>query len=104
MEPSHASIYMSAAMLDEGRSRYVEWTRLTTRVREVLGATEDQLLKAWRPDKAGVVREHKDAPRLVTNVPTDVLVHHALRRRRPKTINGSPWCSLRSVTRRRISA
>ena len=68
-------------MLDESRLRYVEWARLTTRDQEVLGATEDQLLKAWRPDKAGVVREHKDAPRLEANVATDLLVHHALRRR-----------------------
>ena len=81
LEPSHASINLFAAMLDESRLRYVEWARLTTRDQEVLGATEDQLLKAWRPDKAGVVREHKDAPRLEANVATDLLVHHALRRR-----------------------
>ncbi|CAE7821922.1 unnamed protein product, partial [Symbiodinium necroappetens] len=81
LEPSHASINLFAAMLDEGRLRYVEWARLTTRDQEVLGATEDQLLKAWRPDKAGIVREHKDTPRLEANVATDLLVHHALRRR-----------------------
>ncbi|CAE7627808.1 unnamed protein product, partial [Symbiodinium necroappetens] len=81
LEPSHASINLFAAMLDEGRLRYVEWAKLTTRDQEVLGATEDQLLKAWRPDKAGIVREHKDTPRLEANVATDLLVHHALRRR-----------------------
>ena len=81
LEPSHASINLFAAMLDEGRLRYVEWARLTTRDQEVLGASEDNLLKAWKPDKSGVVREHKDAPRLEANVATDLLVHHALRRR-----------------------
>ena len=81
LEPSHASINLFAAMLDEGRLRYVEWARLTTRDQEVMGASEDNLLKAWKPDKSGVVREHKDAPRLEANVATDLLVHHALRRR-----------------------
>ncbi|CAE7670291.1 unnamed protein product [Symbiodinium sp. CCMP2592] len=81
LEPSHASINLFAAMLDEGRLRYIEWSRLTTRDQEVVGASEDNLLKAWKPDKSGVVREHKDAPRLEANVATDLMVHHALRRR-----------------------
>ena len=81
LEPSHASINLFAAMLDEGRLRYVEWARLTTRDQEVMGASQDHLLKAWKPDKSGVVREQKDAPRREANVATDLLVHHALRRR-----------------------
>ncbi|CAE7249545.1 unnamed protein product [Symbiodinium sp. CCMP2592] len=81
LEPSHASINLFAAMLDKGRLRYIEWSRLTTRDQEVVGASEDDLLKAWKPDKSGVVREHKDTPRLEANVATDLMVHHALRRR-----------------------
>ena len=39
-EPSHASINLFVAMLDEGRLGYVEWARLTTRDQEVMGASE----------------------------------------------------------------
>ena len=81
LEPSHAAINIFAQMLDENRLRYVEWHKLTTRTQEVNSTTEDPMLKAWKPDKNGVVREVMAPNHLRATVASELDVHNALRRR-----------------------
>ena len=50
LEPSHSSINHVAQFVDEGRLRYIEWSKCTTRSQVVNNLKEDQVLKVWKPD------------------------------------------------------
>ena len=62
MDPSHQLINNIAQCLDDGRLRYIDWSRCTTRAAEVNNVKEDSTLKIWKADSSGNIRhsEKKD--------------------------------------------
>ena len=50
MEPSHQLINFIAQCLDDGRVRYIDWSRCTTRAAEVNNLKETESLKVWKAD------------------------------------------------------
>ena len=81
LEPSCAAIQIFAGMREDGRLRYVEWCKLTTRAQEVNSTSEDSALKSWKPDKQGIVREVAGGSDLKAATATDLDIQNALRRR-----------------------
>ena len=80
LEPSHSLINHVAQFVEEGRLRYIEWSRCTTRTQEVNNLKEDQFLKVWKPDSSGVKAVDKGED-IRASISTDLEVHNALRRR-----------------------
>lgn len=81
LEPSHSLINHVAQFVEEGRLRYIEWSRCTTRTQEVNNLKEDQFLKVWKPDASGVIKAVDKGVDMRVAVSTDLEVHNALRRR-----------------------
>ena len=81
MEPSHSLINHVAQFVEEGRLRYIEWSRCTTRTQEVNNLKEDQFLKVWKPDSSGVIKAVDKGEDIRASISTDLEVHNALRRR-----------------------
>lgn len=81
LEPSHSLINHVSQFVEEGRLRYIEWSKCTTRSQEVNNLKEDQVLKVWKPDANGVVKAVEKGSDLKASVSTDLEVHNALRRR-----------------------
>ena len=81
LEPSHSLINHVAQFVEEGRLRYIEWSKCTTRTQEVNNLKEDQFLKIWKPDANGVIKAVEKGVDMRAIVSTDLEVHNALRRR-----------------------
>jgi hypothetical protein len=81
LEPSHSLINHVAQFVEEGRLRYIEWSKCTTRTQEVNNLKEDNFLKVWKPDASGVIKAVDKASDIRAAVSTDLEVHNALRRR-----------------------
>eukprot|EP00435_Cladocopium_sp_Y103_P001953 s3084_g1.t1 len=81
LEPSHSLINHVAQFVEEGRLRYLEWSKCTTRTQEVNNLKEDQFLKVWKPDSSGVIKAVDKGLDVRAAVSTDLEVHNALRRR-----------------------
>jgi hypothetical protein len=81
LEPSHSLINHVAQFVEEGRLRYIEWSRCTTRTQEVNNLKEDQFLKVWKPDSSGVIKAVDKGEDIRASISTDLEVHNALRRR-----------------------
>ena len=81
LKPSHSLINHVAQFVEEGRLRYIEWSRCTTRTQEVNNLKEDQFLKVWKPDSSGVKKAVEKGLDVRAAVSTDLEVHNALRRR-----------------------
>lgn len=67
--------------MEDGRVRYIEWSKCTTRAQEVNNAKEDQELKVWRTDSSGNIRAASKDPGMKALLDTELDVHNALRRR-----------------------
>eukprot|EP00435_Cladocopium_sp_Y103_P014634 s3000_g3.t1 len=81
LEPSHALINCLAQCLDDGRLRYVEWSKCTSRAAELNNMKEQASLKMWRADSAGVIKQSDVDSPLKCDVSTDLEVLNALKRR-----------------------
>eukprot|EP00435_Cladocopium_sp_Y103_P072170 s444_g39.t1 len=81
LEPSHSLINHVAQFVEEGRLRYIDWSKCTTRTQEVNNLKEDQFLKVWKPDASGVIKAVDKGLDVRAAVSTDLEVHNALRRR-----------------------
>ena len=81
LEPSHSLINHVAQFVEEGRLKYIEWSRCTTRNQEVNNLKEDQFLKVWKPDSSGVIKAVDKVSDVRAAISTDLEVHNALRRR-----------------------
>ena len=81
LEPSHSLINHVVQFVEEGRLRYIEWSKCTTRNQEVNNLKEDQFLKVWKPDSNGVIKAVEKGLDVRAAISTDLEVHNALRRR-----------------------
>ena len=81
MDPSHQLINNIAQCLDDGRLRYIEWARCTTRASEVNNLKEDANLKVWKADSSGNIKQAEKTETLKCDVGTDLEVLNALKRR-----------------------
>ncbi|CAJ1357297.1 unnamed protein product, partial [Effrenium voratum] len=81
LEPSHALLNAVNQSVEDGRWRYFEWSKCTTRVQEIQGLTEANQFKSWKPDKNGVIHEVSQEPALKAELATELDLQNALRRR-----------------------
>eukprot|EP00435_Cladocopium_sp_Y103_P026878 s2040_g6.t1 len=81
LEPSHALINSLAQCLDDGRLRYVEWCKCTSRAAELNNVKEQASLRTWKADSAGVIKQTEVESSVKCDVSTDLEVMNALRRR-----------------------
>lgn len=81
LEPSHQLINALVQCVEDGRVRYIEWSKCTSRSQEVNNLKEDPELKVWKPDASGVVKAVSKDPSIKAVLETELDVHNALRRR-----------------------
>ena len=81
LEPSHHLINAMVQCVEDGRVRYIEWAKCTSRTQEVNNVKEDHELKVWKADSTGSIKASSKEPSIVASLTTDLDVHHALRRR-----------------------
>ena len=81
LEPSHQLINAVVQCIEDGRIRYVEWARCTSRTQEVNNIKEDSDLRVWKTDGSGAIRAVNKDPSITANLSTELDVHNALRRR-----------------------
>ena len=81
LEPSHQLINALVQCVEDGRVRYVEWARCTSRTQEVNNVKEDGDLRVWKTDSSGAIKAVNKEPALSANLTTELDVHNALRRR-----------------------
>ena len=58
LEPSHQLINAIVQCVEDGRVRYVEWSKCTSRTQEVNNVKEDNDMRIWKADSAGSIRRH----------------------------------------------
>ena len=81
LEPSHQLINSVVQCVEDGRVRYVEWSKCTSRTQEVNNVKEDADLRVWKSDGSGNIKAINREPTLSANLTTELDVHNALRRR-----------------------
>ena len=81
LEPSHHLINALVQCVEDGRIRYVEWNKCTSRSQEVNNVREDADLKVWKTDASGSIKAVRKDPDITANLSTELDVHNALRRR-----------------------
>ena len=81
LEPSHSLINSLAQCCDDGRLRYVEWAKCTSRTMELNNIKESSALKIWKADSAGVIKQTEAETLLRCDVGTELEVLNALKRR-----------------------
>ena len=81
LEPSHQLINSLVQCVEDGRVRYIEWSKCTSRSQEVNNTREDSDLKVWKTDASGVVKAVSKEPDIQAILTTELDVHNALRRR-----------------------
>lgn len=81
LEPSHQLINAIVQCVEDGRVRYVEWSRCTSRTQEVNNVKEDGDLRVWKTDSSGSIKAVNKEPNIAANLTTELDVHNALRRR-----------------------
>ena len=81
LEPSHQLINAIVQCVEDGRVRYIEWSKCTSRTQEVNNVKEDNDMRIWKTDSAGNIRAAYKEPSIAANLSTELDVHNALRRR-----------------------
>ena len=81
LEPSHALINSIAQCTEDGRLRYVEWSKCTSRTAELNNVKENSSLKVWKADASGNIKQAEADSALKCDVATDLDVFNALKRR-----------------------
>ena len=80
LEPSHALINALAQCSEDGRLRYVEWSKCTSRALELNNVKEQSSLKVWKADASGTIKQSEGESTLKCDVSTDLEVMNALKR------------------------
>ena len=81
LEPSHQLINAIVQCVEDGRIRYIEWTKCTSRSQEVNNIREDSDLRVWKTDSTGTIKAVHKEPEMQATLATELDVHNALRRR-----------------------
>ena len=81
LEPSHQLINAIVQCVEDGRVRYIEWSKCTSRTQEVNNVKEDNDMRIWKTDSAGNIRAAYKEPSITASLSTELDVHNALRRR-----------------------
>lgn len=81
LEPSHALINSLAQCADDGRLRYIEWAKCTSRAMELNNVKEQGNLKVWKADSTGVIKQSDAETSVRCDVSSELDVMNALRRR-----------------------
>ena len=81
LEPSHSLINALAQCAEDGRLRYIEWSKCTSRSLELNNVKEHGALKVWRADASGTIKQTDADQQLRCEVGTELEVLNALKRR-----------------------
>ena len=81
LEPSHSLINSLAQCADDGRLRYIEWAKCTSRAAKLNNVKEQGSFKMWKADSAGVIKQTEPESSLRCEVASELDVLNALRRR-----------------------
>lgn len=81
LEPSHSLINALAQCAEDGRLRYVEWSRCTSRSLELNNIKEHGALKVWKADSSGTIKQSDADQQVKCDVGTELEVLNALKRR-----------------------
>ena len=81
LEPSHALINSLAQCADDGRLRYIEWAKCTSRAAELNNVKENGSFKIWKADASGTIKQSEPDSSLRCDVASELDVMNALRRR-----------------------
>ena len=81
LEPSHALINALAQCADDGRLRYIEWAKCTSRTAELNNMKEQSNLKVWKADSAGIIKQSDAESMLRCDTASELDVLNAMRRR-----------------------
>ena len=81
LEPSHALINSLAQCADDGRLRYIEWSKCTSRTAELNNIKENHNMKVWKADAAGNIKQSESESSLKCDTATELDVLNALKRR-----------------------
>eukprot|EP00435_Cladocopium_sp_Y103_P006831 s259_g2.t1 len=81
LEPSHQLINAMVQCVEDGRVRYIEWSKCTSRTQEVNNIHEDGDLRVWKTDASGSIKAVNKEPSITATLNTELDVHNALRRR-----------------------
>lgn len=81
LEPSHSLINSVAQCLEDGRLRYTEWSKCTSRTSEIKNLKENANLKVWKADASGNIKQSEAEANLKCDVSSELDVFNALRRR-----------------------
>lgn len=81
VEPSHSLINSIAQCLEDGRLRYTEWSKCTSRNAEINNLKEQASLKVWRADASGNIKQSDADSNLKCDVYSELDVFNALKRR-----------------------
>ena len=65
LEPSHHLINSMVQCVEDGRVRYIEWAKCTSRTQEVNNVKEDTELKVWKADSSGAIKASAKEPSIV---------------------------------------
>lgn len=81
LEPSHTLINSLAQCADDGRLRYIEWAKCTSRTSELNNIKENGNMKIWKADASGNIKQSEGDSSLTCDVATELDVLNALKRR-----------------------
>lgn len=81
LEPSHALVNSVAQCSEDGRLRYIEWSRCTSRSAELNNVKEQQNLKVWKADASGTIKQTEGESGIKCDVSSELDVLNALKRR-----------------------
>eukprot|EP00435_Cladocopium_sp_Y103_P006271 s3880_g2.t1 len=81
LEPSHGLINALAQCFEDGRLRYIEWSKCTSRSLELNNVKEHGSLKVWKADSSGTIKQADSDHDLKCDANTELEVFNALKRR-----------------------
>ena len=81
LEPSHQLINSIVQCVEDGRVRYIEWSKCTSRTQEVNNVKEDNEMRVWKADGSGSIRAVHKEHSIAACLATELDVHNALRTR-----------------------
>ena len=82
LEPSHALVNSLAQCTDDGRLRYIEWSKCTSRSAELNNLKEQPSLKVWKADSSGTIKQTDSDSHIKCDVSSELEVLQRLEAQR----------------------